>query len=143
MAHTHIRFTDETLRRASLFENLTKARVKDCIEHEGKLVFIVEPGDLGLAIGKGGENIRRLKSMLKRDIDIIGYSPDTDKFIRNIFHNYEILEVKVVTQEGKKTAYVSVKLKDKGRVIGKSGRNLRLAREIMCRHSDIENVIIA
>ena len=39
-----------------LFENLTRAKLKDCINDE-PLIFIVEENEIGKAIGKGGSNI--------------------------------------------------------------------------------------
>jgi N utilization substance protein A len=39
-------------------------------------------------------------------------------------------------------AIVSVESKDKGKIIGKDGRNLKLARDILLRHHDIEGLTI-
>jgi len=39
----------------TVFENLTKARVKDIFLTEDQLVFIVQGGDAGKAIGRKGQ----------------------------------------------------------------------------------------
>jgi len=137
-----IKLTGETISCIPIFENITKASVKDCIDCEDKMIFIVESGQLGLAIGKGGANIRILKDMLKKNIDIIEYAPEIDRFIRNIFHNYKILEI-AEDKNRKKVIRVTVSAVDKGKVIGRSGKNIELVRNIVKRYHDIEDVVIA
>ena len=52
-----ITFTEDTLRYISLFEKVTGTQVKDCLETEEKLVFVVEKGQGSRAVGKKGENV--------------------------------------------------------------------------------------
>ena len=47
-----ITFTADTLRYISLFENITKTRVKDCLETEDKLVFAEPAKYVGQGKGK-------------------------------------------------------------------------------------------
>ena len=56
-----IRFDINTMKFVSLFESLTGARVKDCIELENGLLFVVEAGEMGKAIGRNGVNIKRVE----------------------------------------------------------------------------------
>jgi len=133
-----IKFDTSTMRYITLFEGLTKASVKDCLELEEKIVFIVTKGQLGLAIGKNSVNLKKLKFVLKKNIDIIEYSDDIVGFIKNIFHNYRIIDVVIENNN----ATVIVEPKDKGKAIGKNGRNLRTAREIAHRHYDIQSMVI-
>ena len=48
-------YNKEEINHINLFEKITKARVKDCFLND-IIVFIVEEGDLGKAIGKKGFN---------------------------------------------------------------------------------------
>lgn len=139
----NITLTDDTLRYMSLFETVTKARSIDCIERTNKIIFIVPKTQVGLAIGKQGENIKRLKDLMKKNIDIIGYSQDIEIFIRSIFHNYTIREVKLEKRGDTSIAYVTVDIREKGKIIGKGGENLKLAKEIVSRHYDIGDIIIS
>jgi len=62
---TGIKITADEMRYIALFENVSGASVKDCIidEEGGRAIFIVNPGQVGVAIGKGGRNIHTLERM--------------------------------------------------------------------------------
>ncbi len=133
-----IKFDTSTMQYIAFFEGLTNARVKDCLGLEEKIVFIVNKGHLGLAIGKNSVNLKKLKFVLKKNIDIIEYSDDVVVFIKNIFHNYKVIDVIIENNN----ATVIVEPKDKGKAIGKNGRNLRAAREIAHRHYGIQSMVV-
>ena len=57
-----------TMKFISIFESLTSSSLKDCLDLNGKLVFVVKQGEIGKAIGKGGVNIKKLERVLKRRI---------------------------------------------------------------------------
>ncbi len=139
---TNITLDGNALRAISAFEKITRTVVKDCIDTPDKLVFIVATGQIGAAIGKKGENVKRLYEMFKKNLDVIEYSDNPEKFVRNIFHNYKIKGVEIERRGKKIHATVSVESMDKGKIIGKDGRNLKLARDILSRHTDIESLSI-
>ncbi len=139
---TNITLDQNTIRYISVFEKITKTRVRDCIETVDKLVFIVARGQIGAAIGEKGKNVKRLHEMFNKNLDVIEYSDDPERFLRNIFHNYKIKDVEIERRGNKIHAIVSVESKDKGKIIGKDGRNLKLAREILVRHHDIQGLTI-
>ena len=103
-----ITFTEDTLRYINLFEQVTKTRVKDCMETEDKLVFVVEPGQANRAVGKGGENVIRLKNQTGKNIQVIEYSDEPEKFIRNVFYNYNVQNVVIENCTFKNAAKPSV-----------------------------------
>ena len=53
-----IKLSTDQMRLMSLFQNVTKATARDCVEDEtqDKIIFVVQEGKMGLAIGKGGSN---------------------------------------------------------------------------------------
>jgi N utilization substance protein A len=138
-----IKFTEDTLRYISLFETLTRTRVKDCMETEDKLVFVVEPGQANRAVGKGGENVINLKNHTGKNIQVIEYSDDPETFIRNVFYNYNVQSVVIENRGTIVHATVTVDPKVKGRAIGKNGRNLKIARDIVNRHHDVQSINVA
>ena len=90
---SEIKFDDKLLRVLTLFENVTKTRVKDCIERPNTYYFIVEGGELSKAIGKNGSNVKQLRRLLKKNIHVIEYSSNIKLFIKNIFHDFTIKEI--------------------------------------------------
>lgn len=140
---TNITLDGNAIKYISVFEKVTKAVVKDFIETPDKLVFIVARGHIGAAIGKRGGNVKRLFELFKKNLDVIEYSDDPERFLRNIFHNYKIKGVEIERRGKKIHATVRVESKDKGKIIGKDGRNLKLARDILNRHHDIESLSIS
>ena len=143
MVSSGIKFDGNTMQIITFFESLTKARVKDCIEKDDIIFFIVTEGQLGLAIGKGGQNLNQLKERLKKNIDVIEFSQDINKFIKNIFHRYKIKEIEMKNKGDKKVALINVDIRDKGKVIGRNSRNLRLAKEIISRYHEIDLTIVS
>jgi N utilization substance protein A len=138
-----IKFTEDTLRYISLFETLTRTRVKDCMETEDKLVFVVEPGQANRAVGKAGENVINLKNHTGKNIQVIEYSDDPETFIRNVFYNYNVQSVVIENRGTIVHATVTVDPKVKGRAIGKNGRNLKIARDIVNRHHNVQSINVA
>jgi N utilization substance protein A len=138
-----VKLTEDTLRYITLFENMTKTHVKDCMETEDKLVFVVDPGQANRAVGKGGENVIRLKNTTGKNIQVIEYSDDAEQFIKNVFYNYGVQSVSLENRGAIVHATVTVDPKVKGRAIGKNGRNLKIARDIVARHHNVQSIIVA
>jgi N utilization substance protein A len=143
MVMPEITFNEETLRYISLFESITKTRVRDCLETEEKLVFVVNPGQANKAVGKGGENVIRMKNATGKNIQVIEYSDEPEEFIRNVFYNYNVQSVKIENRGNIIHATVTVDPKVKGRAIGKNGKNLKIARDIVNRHHNIQSISVA
>jgi len=129
----------------SLFQNVTKTTARDCLDDEkqNKIIFVVNEGKMGLAIGKGGSNIKSLQNVLKRNVELIEYFDDPIKFLKNIFNPKFVNEVKLDTKpDGSSHAIVIVDQGKKGLVVGREGRNAEKARLFAKRYFDISNVQI-
>ncbi len=138
-----ITFTEDTLRQISLFQDLTGATAIDCLNSEDKVILVVREGQLGKAIGKQGERIRQLKRLLRKEVQVVEHSPDPVVFIRNVFRNYEVRDVSIQDKGGRLHAVVSVNPAKKGRAIGREGKNLRLSRNLISRHHDVQSLVIS
>jgi N utilization substance protein A len=136
-----VKLSAESIRYLTLFENITGASVKDCIVQDEKVIFVVRQGDMGVAIGKGGINVERAKELIGKRIEIVEHSDDPVEFITNIFKPIQV-SVKLINKGGKKIAQVSVSPDLKGMVIGKGGKNINKAKELVRRHHDIEDIIV-
>ena len=133
------------MRLISLFQNVTKATARDCLDDEkqNRIIFVVNEGKMGLAIGKGGSTIKSLQNILKRDVELVEYFDDPIKFLKNILNPKFVNEVKLDTKpDGSSHAIVIVDHGKKGLVVGREGRNAEKARLFAKRYFDISSVLI-
>ena len=140
-----IRLTSDEMSYIALFENVTGAVATDCIidEERDRIIFVVKPGDVGLAIGKHGSRIKLVKRMVQKDIEIVEYADNPEAFIRNSFAPARIKEIRITDRlDNKKVAVVMVENKDKGIAIGKSGKTAERTRFLAKRYFQIDNVVI-
>ena len=138
-----IAFDTETIGYIRLFEERTGARVKDCFEAEDRLVYLVHPGDIPKAVGPGGVLVDRLKGLMKKEIQVIEYADEPEALVKNIFYWYSPKSVELVPKGKGRHATVTVDPAWKARAIGKAGKNLKVARAVLVRHTDIHSVSVA
>lgn len=142
---TGIKITSNEMRYIALFESISGASVKDCIvdEEQGRVIFVVNEGQVGIAIGKGGGNIHVLERMTGKKHEIIEYSEDPAQFIKNALRPAAVREVRITPKpDGKTIAVVAVNPRDKGVAIGKNGKNAERLRFLAKRYFQIQNVSI-
>lgn len=140
-----IKLATDEIRYIGLFESMTGATVKDCIfeDNKNKIVYVVKEGDMGLAIGKNGANAQKVKETLNKSIDIIEYSEDPVKFIKNIIWPVKVKSIHVSERrDGKKVAVLDINKKDKGLVIGKEGKNIDRIKNLLKRHHNVDDIMI-
>ncbi len=111
---------------------LTKATALDCVidERFERIIYVIKKGDMGLAIGKKGENIRRMQNVLGKRIEMVEYAEDPHEFLTNIFRPVEIRSI----QKDPGTGALLVTIEKKGELgtaIGKKGANIEKARLLM------------
>jgi N utilization substance protein A len=124
---------------------MTGATVVDCIvnNEENSIIFTVKKGEVGLAVGKGGEKIKRFRNMTNKQVEIYEYMSEPAKFIKNALKPAKVKDIRLVDRmEGKKVAMVNVDPKDKGIAIGKNGANIKKIRFLANRYFHLVTVII-
>ena len=140
-----IKLTTDQMRLISLFQNVTGATARDCIEDEkqDRVIFVVNSGKMGLAIGKGGMHIKSLQNIIKRNVELVEFDEDPAKFLTNLLNSKLVSEVKINERaDGSKQAIVLVDPRKKGIVVGREGRNAEKARLLAKRYFNITNVLI-
>jgi N utilization substance protein A len=108
-----------------------------------RVIFVVNKGHMGLAIGKGGSTIKQLQNMVAKKIELVEFSDDPAEFIRNMLNADMINDVRISERsDGTKQAVVTVDPRKKGAVVGREGRNAEKARLLARRYFQISNVLI-
>ena len=140
-----IKLTDEEMRLIVLFEGLTRAEVKDCVidKERNRVIFVVKEGFMGLAIGRRGTNIRRIKRLIGKDVEVVEYAEDPREFLKKILTPARVRAIRIIEkEEGEKMAVIEVEPEDKGIAIGRGGKNIQKARILMKRHFNVDRVLI-
>jgi N utilization substance protein A len=107
-----------------------------------KVIMVVKKGDMGLAIGKGGMNINKVKQLLKKDIEVVEHSPDVKEFIENLLRPAYVKSVELLNKNDQLCAYVEVLTKHKGIAIGRDGERIKKVKLLVKRNLGVDNVII-
>ena len=140
-----IKLTSEELKLIALFQKITRASARDVIDDErmNRLIFVVNEGKMGLAIGKGGSNIKNLQNILKKDIELVEYAPEPEAFLKKILNPKFILSVEFSERlDGTTQAEIIVNAEKKGVVVGREGRHAQKARLLAKRYFNISKVLI-
>jgi N utilization substance protein A len=118
---------------------LTKSTAIDCIidERFARVIYVIKKGDMGLAIGKKGENIRRMQNVLGKRIEMVEYAEDLNEFVSNIFKPAEVERVEKDPSGGRVNVYLR-KRNELGIAIGKGGANIEKGRTLIRRFFGLE-----
>jgi|TARA_B100002003_G_scaffold242238_1_gene265028 N utilization substance protein A len=120
----------------SLFESISGAKLKDCIV-DNDLLFIVEEGQIGKAIGKKAANVRMLENVLKKKIRIIEFNPDISGFIKNLIYP---INAKEINQEDGVVTIAVDGIDAKSRLIGRDRKNINFVKSIVKRYFSVEEI---
>ena len=132
-----IKYDMNLMKYISLFEALTRSKLKDCFELDERLVFIVQPGEIGKAIGKKAANVKRLENILKRKIRIIEFNPDIVEFMSNVIYP---IKAKAIEYNNNIIVISSPDSHSRGILIGKGAETLRNNEKIVKRYFEIHEI---
>ncbi|MFH1065455.1 MAG: NusA-like transcription termination signal-binding factor [Nanoarchaeota archaeon] len=130
-----VSFDMKTIGFINVFENLTHAGVKDCFAEGDSLVFIIDAGQMGLAIGKGGVNIKNASSVFNKDIKIYEFNPEPVEFVKNLLYP---LKPKAVERQDNLVIIKTSGSVEKGKVFGREKTNLKRIQEIVKKYFQVE-----
>jgi len=140
-----IKLTSEELGLMSLFQSISGATARDCVidSKVERVIFVVSRGEMGLAIGKSGETIKKVQKAIGKQIELVEWADDAKQFIMNSLNPQLITEIRMTEKpDGSKSATVVVDEKKKGAILGKGGRNAEKARLLAKRYYSIETIHI-
>ena len=126
---------NELIQKINLIENITKAKIKEFIEKEDKIIIVVGHNELSRALGVKGKNIKTIENLMHRRLKIIQFYDDPLKFVRNFIYpikplsltlNNNIIEIKVDDR------------KSKGLLIGRESKNLKELNNLVAKYYKLE-----
>ena len=131
-----IKYDISLMKFITLFESLTQARVKDCIDHNG-LLFVVEQNELGKAVGRRGVKVQEVERALQKRIKVVEFNPDLVEFVKNLILPLQARDVQVVDEVVIITGHDT---KTKGLLIGRNAQNLRFDEDVVKRYFPIKEI---
>lgn len=124
---------NDELQAMTIFENMLKAQVRDCILDSESIYYLAETG---ASLGKKALLIRKLQERVQKKVRVFEFSDDSERLVRNMIPRAKKIEI-----IGKR-AVVTLDDEDKAMIIGKNGSNIKKIRLLLARNSVIEGVDI-
>jgi N utilization substance protein A len=141
-----ITWSSQELELMSLFQRVSGASAKDCVidPKMNRVIFMVDPREIGLAIGKKGSCVKTIENIIKKPVEIVARSDDPLQLVKNSLGERYISEVRLSERlDGSKIAVVVLSNpKYQGAVVGLGGKNAERARLLVRRYFDIADVRI-
>jgi N utilization substance protein A len=139
-----VKLTEDCMRLISQFESLTGAGSRDCVvdDRNERLIFVVNPGDMGLAIGKKGASIKKASEVMGKKIEVVEYNSNPEQFLKNCFLPAKVTSIVFSGEDDARSATVDVSDEDRGIAIGKNGKNIFKAKKLAQRQHNIADVQI-
>jgi N utilization substance protein A len=134
--------TEDCIRLISQFERLTGAGSRDCVidDRNNRIIFVVNTGEMGLAIGKNGASIKKAMDVMGKKIEVVEYSNNPEQFIRNCFLPAQVTSIDFEGEDEEQIAHIEVRDEDRGIAIGKEGKNIFKAKKLAQRQHSIADV---
>jgi N utilization substance protein A len=121
------------------FEEETEAAARDCVVEEDRALILVAAGDMGEAIGPGGQHVRRVEETIGKDVKLVEDADTAEAFVANALSPAAVYNV-TISEDDETIAYAEVAEEDTGAAIGKGGENIEAARTLVARHHDVDDI---
>jgi N utilization substance protein A len=106
---------------------------------KNKITFVVNEGQAGIAIGKGGMNIKKLEEKLKKRVEVLEFAEDPVKFMTNIFRPIKINNAYVSEKSnGAKALHAQISKGNLGMIKAK----IKTARELLSKYFRFDEINI-
>ncbi|HLE06885.1 MAG TPA: NusA-like transcription termination signal-binding factor [Candidatus Nanoarchaeia archaeon] len=138
-----IKLDADCLRHMSLFQSVTKASAKDCLIDLDKILFVVNTGQAGMAIGKEGVNIKNLQRLVKKKVEIVEFNSNLIDFLNNVFRPIKVKDISDAGKnDGKRVIKITIESGDhinpKAFIKGK----IKRTRDLIKKYFDVDEVLI-
>ena len=127
----------------TVFTALTGITPLDYYESENTITFLIDSSDARKFRNFGIEVIRNISTELKKQVEVIIYSDNLERFIQNLFRPAKVENViKREMRNGRLSLLVKVPVWDRGKALGRNSYKLYRARYFLAKYFDIEHVKI-
>ena len=135
-----MKLDNQSMQYITLFESITRSSVKDCFLNDGRIIFIVSPGNAFRAIGPNGRNIKKMENLTKKRVKVAEFSSDPVKFLMSFL--YPIIPQKIQIDQNNSITIQAKTTQDRGILIGRDKKNLIYLKQVLAKYFKIENINI-
>lgn len=126
----------------ALFEKIGRVELRECIENEDMVLFVVGERKLADLFKRNPDVITQLREKINKHILVAESSRDLVTYVKNLFYRFKVKEIIVDWKEGQTDVLVSVEQSEVGKAIGKEGRNIKLFRDAVQRAFNVRSLNI-
>ena len=126
----------------AMFERISHAELKECLENDDMVLFIVGEKRLAEIFNRNKNIVSELKEKVNKHILLAESSSDLLMFVKNLFYRYGVKEIDITWKENMTDILVAVETTEIGKAIGKEGRNIKLLKEAVGRFFPIHSLNI-
>lgn len=125
-----------------LFEKLGRVELKECLENEDMVLFLVGERKLAELFKRNSNIIAELKDKINKHILVAEVSRDLLSYVKNLFYRFGVKEIFLNWKQGQIDILVGVEQSEIGKAIGKEGRNIKLMKEAVSRYFNVKSLNI-
>lgn len=126
----------------ALFEKVGRVELRECLENEDMVLFIVGERKLAELFKRNPNIITVLRDKINKHILVAESSRDLMSYVKNLFYRFGVKEIYLTWRQGQIDILVSVEQSEIGKAIGKEGRNIKLMKEAVSRAFNIKSLNI-
>lgn len=134
-----MRLTSDEIFYLNELNSASGANARDCVIEGNVITFLVRKKELGKAIGKDAEAVKKLRLKLKLNVELLEYTEEGKEFIKKALYDIKIKEIKFVERNGKKIANVSLESGERRKILGQTGR-LKRIKALARRNYKVEDI---
>jgi NusA-like KH domain protein len=131
----------QDLRHLNLFRKITKIETRYCFSYNEILMFCVPKHDISRALGRNGENLKKMSDILKKRVRIVPIPrgiEDAKSFIQSVIAPVSFKEMEITPDE----IIVNAGSENKAALLGRNKRRLNEMKEIVKDFFKVEYKII-
>ncbi|MCL4420375.1 MAG: NusA-like transcription termination signal-binding factor [Candidatus Thermoplasmatota archaeon] len=126
----------------ALFEKIGKIDVKECLENDDMVLFLVGEHKMGEMFKRNPNVMSELKEKINKHILVAEISKDLLSMVKNLYYRFKVKEIYISWKMEQTEVVVSVEQTEVGKVIGKEGRNIKLFKEALSRYFNVKSLSI-
>ena len=137
-----IKLNTDTLLYIAALEKESGTTVKDCIVTDTEIIYVVEEENLGQAIGKNGQHANKIRNALGKQVRIVGFNADPQRFTKNLIGFVEPKSITLEEIDTEKHIIVESDYKTHSSILGKHGKKLKIVKDLLKRHHNVDDVVL-